>query len=175
MSNRIQIKEEEKLEKDCKEQDKCQTKIQKKQKKNRKETKKIQEDMTTKITLSELDLRNQKKKCKFCNFQRKCHINIEECNARNSLNCQKCGHFPKSLNCSKSRREKYNIRKKDKISQHDCETLRNFLKRTHYHIRNEKLPYESLLNKSDAKIYSTGFSHVIDLSKYISMIKRKIA
>ena len=49
------------------------------------------------------------KKCRFCNFKkRSCTLHKSNCTAVSSTcySCNKAGHFPKSLNCKKTRRSK---------------------------------------------------------------------
>ena len=51
--------------------------------------------------------RSTLKKCRFCNFKKRlCALNRSECSAfyRSCNSCKKKGHFPKSLNCTKTRK-----------------------------------------------------------------------
>ena len=87
---------------------------------------------------------DKKKKCKNCNFKTRCYINPKLCKARGKFcyTCLKPNHFPKSKSCFRARKDKFKMKGFQKKIKHGCETLRNFLKAKHYHIKSEKIPFD---------------------------------
>ena len=63
-----------------------------------------------------------RKKCKNCNFNSKCHASKANCKAfdKRCFYCGKLGHFPKSMNCKKYRKN-HQYKKKQNVIKHNRE------------------------------------------------------
>ena len=74
----------------------------------------------------------KKKKCKYCGYRKKCHLN-DGCKSKekNCFICLKKNHFPKSKNCQV---KKKNQRRKP-MAKYGCITLRQFLKENHVQLK----------------------------------------
>ena len=102
-------------------------------------------------------------KCNRCNFKRRCSTNQSVCkaNGKKCIKCLKFNHFPKSKNCSKTRKERFNAKLKENNPIDSCQTLRSFLKSINHDLKSGMIPYEVL------KLKSTCAKHKIEEPKLL--------
>ena len=123
----------------------------------------------------------EKKKCRSCNYITMCHLNPAMCRAREKQ-CSKClkmNHYPKSKNCAKTRKEKFEAKKNQSKEFSGCHTLRFFLKSRKCHLKDLKLNWNPVnietVNINGNSINKSSNYDGEDIAIYVKLVERKVA
>ena len=91
------------------------------------------------------DSQTQKKRCKNCGHMGYCKIFPFNCKAKGAICkiCSKENHFSKGKNCKKRKQKKKNHLSK-KNEMYGCQTLREFLRSTHQHLKDGPIRFDNI-------------------------------